>query len=123
MYKELRNSGIIWTDARGANAGRLINPNTKTLNGEYFDVSPNAVGFDKKSENTELQICDIVILDTDYIYREDAEKIWWPGGNSYSEYFEKQWQQEKQQEIANNYNNKGEMESEKSKRKDEEHSK
>ena len=68
MYKELRNSGIIWTDARGANAGRLINPNTKTLNGEYFDVSPNAVGFDKKSENTELQLGDIVILDTDYIY-------------------------------------------------------
>ena len=86
---------------------------TKVIRNGKVDVIPSK----------ELVPGDIVILDTDYIYREDAEKIWWPGGNSYSEYFEKQWQQEKQQEIANNYNNKGEMESEKSKRKDEEHSK
>ena len=34
IYKELRDSGIIWTDIREANIGRLLRKNVPNLNGE-----------------------------------------------------------------------------------------
>jgi hypothetical protein len=80
LYKELRKDGIIWTDVRADNVGELINENIPNLNNEEMYVSPNSVGFDKelKENENKLKPGDLVVLDIDYIYREDSQEILWP---------------------------------------------
>lgn len=48
MYKELRDAGIIWTDVRFDNIGKLVASNIPTLDGQQIDVAPNSVGFNEK---------------------------------------------------------------------------
>ena len=48
IYKELRDSKIVWTDIKKENVGRLINKNTSNDN----------------------KLAELVILDTDYIFNE-----------------------------------------------------
>lgn len=88
IYKEMRESGIIWTDVKKENVGRLIRPNktnyySETLEGNIEDeetlkttereleVSDDSVGiFGRKKEDC-LQSGEFVILDTDYIFKEE----------------------------------------------------
>jgi len=42
IYKELRDDGIIWTDARADNIGMLIEPNFPTLRGRRINVARKA---------------------------------------------------------------------------------
>lgn len=106
IYKELRQEGIIWTDVRLKNIGRIHNTNTaeKVLNGENINVSHNSVGFTDEIKGKEIVSGDFVIIDTDYIYNEDNPNISWPGAGFASE-FEKRWQQERQAEIAKEHQN------------------
>ncbi len=99
IYKELRDDGIIWSDVRFPNLGRLRKPNIPTLNGEKMKVAPNSIGFDEKIRGKELENDDIVILDTDFIYNQDSPNIVW-AANGLSLAFEKRWQQEQQAKIA-----------------------
>lgn len=94
IYKELRDVGIFWTDAKFANIGRLTKPNVPLLNGEEINVAPNSVGFDKNIEGEPLKAGDLVILDIDYIYSTESPQILWPD-NSYSVEFERRWQRER----------------------------
>lgn len=98
IYKELRDDGIVWTDARYVNVGELLRKNIPTLNGEKIEVTPNSVGFDRnltKEENS-LKVGDWVILDTDFIYRkENPDKGW--SEISYSEEFERRYLREKKE--------------------------
>lgn len=104
LYKELRDDGIIWTDARYSNVGKLRRTNTPTLNGEKMNVDPVAVGMDKEINGTVLGIGEWVIIDTDYIYKEGDCSIEWPKDDKcYSQRFEKRWQQEKQGKIVARY--------------------
>ena len=102
VYKELRDDGIVWTDARFANVGKLRSRNMPKLNGKDMDVDPVAVGMDKETKERILEAGEWVVIDTDFIYREKESSIEWPT-NSYSERFEKRWQQERQGKIAKQF--------------------
>ena len=69
VYKELRKQGIIWTDPKKANLGRLTKDNKI-----YFDgidmVDKVGTGFLTDSSCT-LKAGELVIIDTDFIYDED----------------------------------------------------
>lgn len=86
IYKELRDSGIVWTDIKKENIGRLIKPNksnytSEVLKGniddektlevkqEELSVSEYAIGFINKKDEPCLQPGELVILDTDMIFR------------------------------------------------------
>ena len=102
LYKELRDDGIIWTDVRFSNVGKLRKENQPTLNGEEMDVDPQAVGMDKKVKGKTLKAGDWVIIDTDFIYKEDAvSKV--ITDSRYFLVFERRWQQERQGKIVEAY--------------------
>ena len=104
IYKDLREDGIIWTDIRFANVGKLNKRNIPSLNKEDINVAPNSVGFTNDKDEKTLSAGDLVILDTDYIYSKEDDNIIWQYG--YSQEFEKRYQQEKSDEIAKRYNSK-----------------
>ncbi len=73
VYKELRDSGIVWADVRFDNIGILNGPNLPTLYGKPFYVSPDAAGTDREISEEELSLLragDWVIIDTDHLYKE-----------------------------------------------------
>ncbi len=77
VYKELRDDGIVWTDARFANVGKLRSRNMPKLNGKDMDVDPVAVGMDKETKERILEAGEWVVIDTDFIYREKESSIEW----------------------------------------------
>ena len=102
IYKELREKGIIWTDPKPTNIGRLKKENVVTLNGERLEVDSGAVGFEGEIKEEPLKEGDFVIIDTDYLYREDDPELFW-GNDLYGDILEKKYQQEKQEEIARKF--------------------
>lgn len=102
LYKELREDGIIWTDAKKSNIGRLIKANKATLNGEEMDVAPNSVGFIDGKNERDLPAGEWVIFDTDFIYKADDSRIVW-SVDSLSQEFERKYQQEKARAISEEY--------------------
>lgn len=71
IYKELRDSGIIWTDVKFANVGVLLQDNKPSLNGQRINVTPILVGFDRALDEEEiLKEGEWVIIDLDCIYLE-----------------------------------------------------
>ncbi len=99
VFADLRESGIIWTDAVFENVGILSKPNMPSLNGQEINVAPNAIGFSGEKKGRKLNKGDMVILDTDYLYKVDSPEIIW-AYRGYSIMFEKRWQQEQQQKIS-----------------------
>lgn len=96
LYKELRERGIVWSDIKKKNVGRLLKDNKR-----YWDKnianSKRAVGYKEEGEfdleSDILKRGDLVILDTDFIYYEDDHNIKWP--NKLGLKFERRYQQEK----------------------------
>lgn len=105
LYKKLRQSGIIWTDVKFANVGRLKRKNVPSLNGEEVNVAPNSVGFTNEIQDEGLQRGELVVIDTDYIFDEKDSNICW-ANDGYGEKFEQRYQQELAQEIAGKHLNK-----------------
>ena len=99
IYKELREDGIIWTDARFANIGILNRDNIPNVNGEEMYVSPDSVGFNNELKQSYLKKGDWVIIDTDYIFSKEDPNIKWSAAG-FSKEFEERWQREQQCEIA-----------------------
>lgn len=93
VYKELREAGIIWTDVRWNNVGKLKQSNIQTLNNKKFNVNPNSVGFNKSIDGQQLEKGDIVILDTDYIYNENDKNIFIQP-NGFAKQFEERYKKE-----------------------------
>lgn len=94
IYKELRQDGIIWTDIRWDNLGKLKKSNIPMLHGKEMYVSPDSIGFDKELKGGKediLQKGDIVIIDSDYIYKENSSHITF---FEQSTKFERRYQQE-----------------------------
>lgn len=92
MYKELRSDGIIWTDIRWENIGKLKRRNRPTLNGIEMDVVHNSIGFDKEIVDGILEKGEFVIIDTDFFYKEGQENIYW---SKKAEEFEERYQKER----------------------------
>ena len=72
VYKELREDGIIWADAKRTNLGRLIRPNVAYFKG-ISEVSYKTMGFREEVPEGEepLGTGELVIIDLDQIYREE----------------------------------------------------
>lgn len=103
IYKELRNDGIIWLDAKRENLGRLKKDNVIHLK-EPLYVKKESVGYIEETikEEEPLHKGDLVIIDTDYLYKEndfDEEKI----DKNINMYFykinEQRYQKERTEEI------------------------
>lgn len=83
IYKDLRINGIIWTDVKNDNLGRLLKDNIVHYDNVLLDNE--AKGIEGTSTKT-LKKGEYVIIDTDFIYDEDDENIKW--GNMKSMMFE-----------------------------------
>ena len=72
IYKELREDGIIWLDAKSENLGRLKKKNLVYFN-EPLDVKNESVGYIKETIKYEepIQKGELVIIDTDLLFREE----------------------------------------------------
>lgn len=93
IYKELRDEGLIWTDPRTDNMGRLNKKNK--IHFEDIDTVSDEMQnyyFNKKEI---LDEGNLVILDNDYIYPENYSDIKY-GNEYYYSLFEKRYQEEKQ---------------------------
>lgn len=103
IYKEIREAGLVWTDVRISNVGRLKKPNkvnfkTKTHEGEK-EIEPDeeATGLKGKTKKI-LQAGEYVIIDTEHIYEEnefEKEGLKNVLFEQYYENFEKRYQREK----------------------------
>ncbi len=106
IYKELRDDGIVWGDPKIDNLAILKRKNIPMLNGKLFYVNPSSVGFNNDLNGVKpLDKGDIVIIDTDYLYRQE-EKNKKGNINSYVLDFERRYQNEKKRNnkaLQNNY--------------------
>lgn len=100
IYKELRDDGIVWGDPKKDNLAILKRKNIPMLNGKPFYVDPSSVGFKNDLNGVKpLDKGDIVIIDTDYLYRQEQKNK--KGNiNSYVLAFERRYQNEKKQESV-----------------------
>lgn len=110
IYKELREEGLIWTDAKKSNLGRLTKENTVHFKG-VKEVHHGNVGFEEEKAVERLNAGELVILDLDYVYDARNPNIVWPR-NTLSKILEKRYKNElKEQQIEqNNIKEKNEME-------------
>lgn len=94
LYKELRERNIVFTDLRNANLGYLLEDNNYNWDKQLSDIL-EARGIISNNERNEeiLKKGDIVITDTDFIFRSDDPNIDKGSGNY--EKFEKRYQEEK----------------------------
>lgn len=69
IYKELRDCGLVWTDCKEENIGRLLKDNKIYFKG-IDKVDKSAVGYNNDNEEM-LKEGDLVIIDNDYIYDEE----------------------------------------------------
>jgi len=111
IYSEMRSQGLVWTDIKANNVGRLLRPNKANLslfldeNRQKIEgIPPNeAIGFIGEVQGDVLQEGEYVILDTDYITKvEDYEKrTYYPGQSSRADKFEQMYQDRlKQQQMV-----------------------
>ena len=106
IYKELRDDGIIWGDPKINNLGILKGDNVPTMNRRPLQVNPVSTGFINDLKKVKpLSKGDIVIVDTDYLYRQEQKN---KKGNkdSYVFEFEKRYQEEKRKKEQDNIENK-----------------
>lgn len=68
IYKELREAGIVWGDAKFENLGVLNDINLPKYKREVFENNPEFVGLKGDIEDAPLEMGDYVILDTDFLY-------------------------------------------------------
>ena len=92
MYKNLRDLGLIWTDTKIDNLGRLTKENTINWNKNIAHESSNLT-LEEKRDNKVLQPGDLVLLDADFIYKDDDPNIQYPE-HSYAHEFENRYQEE-----------------------------
>lgn len=104
IYKELRDDGIIWTDAKFQNVGKLRSKNVATLDGEEITSDSEATGLQGNINEKVLESGEWVVIDTDYIYDENTREseIKWID-NSFSKGFENRWLREKQGQVVQKY--------------------
>lgn len=78
IYAEVRDRGHRWTDVRKENVGRLLKPNDGeyNINGQKLKSFNTAIGYQENKRKNEqpvvLQAGELVIIDTDFFYKEDV---------------------------------------------------
>lgn len=97
LYKELREQGIIFTDIKNENLGFLLKRNEKHWKTAIAN-DRKAEGFIKNNKKEEpLEVGDIVIIDTDFLYKEGDKHISWPISRAIR--FEEIYKREKRNSI------------------------
>lgn len=102
IFKEMYRDGVLWTDAKVGNVGILKRDNKATLGRgdkrETLDVDPVASGMYGKKKEAPLKKGDIVIIDTDFIYKVGDKDVIWgvddPGSTEIAEC--KRWYEEQE---------------------------
>ena len=92
LYKNIRDIGLIWTDVKIDNVGRLIKDN-KIYWYENITPSDETLEFTKTIGNHQLKKGELIVLDGDYIYNENDHNINSKMSNLQTE-FEKTYQKE-----------------------------
>ena len=75
IYKELRDSGIIWLDAKWSNVGKLLNENRTTWKGKNVEVAPKSVGFSEEYKGNPLKKGELVVIDLDFLFSENDPNL------------------------------------------------
>lgn len=73
LFKKVRSYGLIWTDTEKENIGHLLEDNK--INVDRLNPSYKSLGYIDELNNNVLQKGDLVILDNDFIFREDDPSI------------------------------------------------
>lgn len=82
IYSEMRSQGLVWIDIKADNVGRLLRPNKINIpifldknRQKIEEIPPNeAIGFIGETEGDVLPEGEYVVLDTDYIEKEEDYK-------------------------------------------------
>lgn len=89
IYLDMRRRGIICADMRSENVGILLKDNIPIFENKVFDnLKTKGILYTPKRRKI-LKTGEYVIIDLDYIYRENAVNIEW--GNSMTREFERRY--------------------------------
>ncbi len=94
LFKNIRNLGLIWTDIKQSNVGRLKRKNIIHWQ-ENLNPSEEVLGLESKREQMVLDKGELVILDADFIYDENDSNINYANNKLLYDEFEKRYQNEK----------------------------
>ena len=94
LYKKVRNSGLIWTDVRMDNVGRLLKDNDGIYWKDPIEPSDEILEYDGRIDGKPLKKGELVILDADHIHSENDNDILSPV-SAFRELFEARYQNEK----------------------------
>ena len=94
LFKNLRNLGLVWTDIKEINVGRLRKDNIIHWR-ENLIPTNDVLGLDIKRGKAILKEGDLVILDADFIYDENDQNINYSNNKVLYDEFEKRYQIEK----------------------------
>lgn len=103
IYKELRDSGIVWLDAKWSNVGKLLDENKTTWKGKDVKIAPNSVGFSESYKGEPLKKGELVVIDLDFLFGEydpTLEELKEEYSSEYSLRFDVRYRREKKQEEA-----------------------
>ncbi len=93
LYKKIRDLGLIWTDVRMSNVGRLLKDNIIHWP-ENIEPDDKTLSLEDKVGTGTLKKGSLVIIDDDFIYKETDENIFYPRNTLFEE-FESMYQAEK----------------------------
>lgn len=96
LFKNLRNLGLIWTDIKEGNVGRLNRKNIIHWR-ENLDPTDEVLGLGAKRGTMILEEGDLVILDADFIYDENDSNINYTNNKALYDEFERRYQKEKKE--------------------------
>ena len=94
LFKNIRNLGLIWTDIKAVNVGRLNKKNIIHWR-DKLEPTEEILGLATKRGTTILEEGDLVVLDADFIYDENDPNINYVDQKSTFDEFEKRYQSEK----------------------------
>jgi len=78
ICKALYRDGIVWTDPKEGNVGILKSFNVPTMHGKEISVATTSSGITEyQQDDKPLERGEIVIIDTDYIYKVGDKNITW----------------------------------------------
>ena len=100
LYKNLRDLGLIWTDIKADNVGRLRKENLPHWN-RPIEPSTETLEFTSKRGNIVLKPGDLVILDADFIYDENDENINYVNNKETTKEFSSRYEKEKHEVLDN----------------------
>jgi len=86
LYYNLRKEGLIWTDIKVENVGRLIKPNKAVYKMRTGELQPNSSSTGMLGDVDTLSAGNVVLIDSDFIYKKVTRKTQIPDYSLYDEF-------------------------------------